>query len=262
MTADRRAPVRAQRIAMTVADDLRRRILGPTMAEGDLLAKEDDLREEYRVGKPAMREALRILESEGLVEIRRGNRGGAVVRKPRTEATGYSIGLALAARAVDAGDVGAALREIEPACVAACARRDDREHAVVAPLRAITDEARARLDDPAAVAALSRRFYEELVARCGNETLVLVVGALEALWSTHVASVTAAAADRGRAPTRDGQLRSIEEHEHLVGLIASGDHDGARLAASAHLERVQRTGLTADASVPIDLVTLRERLRP
>lgn len=254
--------MRAQRIAMTVADTLRRRILDPATRDGDVLAKEDDLREEFQVGKPAIREALRILESEGLVEIRRGNRGGAVVHKPRTEATAYSIGLALAARRVDAVDVGAALREIEPACVAACARRADRADTVVPALTAITDEARRCVDDAAAVAALARRFHETLVAHCGNETLVLVVGALEGLWSSHVASVTAAAADRGRASSPARRSQSIAEHEALVALIAAGDADAARQAALAHLERVQRTGLTAEVTVPIDLATLRTRLRP
>src|SRR5699024_457952 len=74
--------LRWRRLAETVADQIRGRILAGELAEGDVLPKESELRRQYPVNVQSLREALRILESEGLVRVRRGNRGGAVVHRP------------------------------------------------------------------------------------------------------------------------------------------------------------------------------------
>src|SRR5688572_14166656 len=102
------SPIRAQRVAELVADVLRRRILGPDTADGAPLPKEAELQREFGVGKPAIREALRLLESEGLVTIRRGNQGGPVAQKPRADNIAYTIGLMLTAQGVQSSDVGEA----------------------------------------------------------------------------------------------------------------------------------------------------------
>ena len=69
-----------RRLAEQVADELRRRILGGELADGSVLPKEDELLLEFPVSKPSLREAMRILEAEGLLRVRRGKLGGAVVR--------------------------------------------------------------------------------------------------------------------------------------------------------------------------------------
>ena len=68
-------------VAETLADQLRARILDGDFAAGQRLI-EADLIEEFSVGRGAVREALKQLESRGLVEIRR-QRGASVVRLTR-----------------------------------------------------------------------------------------------------------------------------------------------------------------------------------
>lgn len=84
-------------------------------------------------------------------------------------------------RRVPLSDVGAALQELEPVCAALAASRDDREEAVVQPLERIHEEFVTVVDDLVSFTEVGRRFHEELVAGCGNETLVVVVGALTSL---------------------------------------------------------------------------------
>ena len=71
MTAGGRTPQR--RIAETVAATLRARILSDRA--GDRLPTQDQLVREFGVSYPSVREALRILETEGLVTVRRGSVG-------------------------------------------------------------------------------------------------------------------------------------------------------------------------------------------
>ena len=72
----------ARRTAEIVADELRRQIIDGELADGDLLPRQELLVEQFNVSLVSLREALRILETEGLVSVRRGNRGGAVVHAP------------------------------------------------------------------------------------------------------------------------------------------------------------------------------------
>ena len=65
--------------------DLRRQIIRGELAQGDALPTESDLMVRFGVSRPTLREAFRVLESENLIAIRRGARGGARVQPPDRE---------------------------------------------------------------------------------------------------------------------------------------------------------------------------------
>lgn len=249
--------IRASHIPRRVADLLREQILSGQLADGQRLPKESDLRAELGVGRPAMREAMRILEAEGLVKVLRGNQGGAIARTPRTNHTAYALGLIMKARDVTTYDVAAAVRALEPICAGLCARRADRQTVVVAPLLQIQERALKQIPDVHAVTACLREFHETIVATCGNSALAIIMGALEALWSSHVKSPR-----WDEAPQRtEAQLRhSIDEHIAIIDMIRKGDEAGAQEAVRIHLSRVQTSATQANQDAAIDLLALRETL--
>jgi len=116
----------ARRTAEIVADELRRQIIDGELSDGDLLPRQEVLVEQFRVSLVSLREALRILETEGLVSVRRGNRGGAVGHAPAKASAAYMLGLLLQSDTVPLSDLGAALQELEPMCAVLAARRADR----------------------------------------------------------------------------------------------------------------------------------------
>jgi DNA-binding FadR family transcriptional regulator len=241
-----------------VADKLREQIVSGAYPDGHRLAKEEILRQEFGVGRPAMREAMRILESEGLITVLRGNQGGALVRSPQPAQTAYSLGLVLVSRGVDTTDVGRALRELEPACAGLCAARSDRQHSVLPRLAKLQRESEAQLDDASAASATFRQFHEAIVAQCGNQTLAVVAGALEALWTCHVATATALAP----RPRSTSELkRSHDEHGRILEMIEAGDVDGARDALMAHIVRVQQLPTAANRPTPLSTDTIGRALR-
>ena len=245
-------PVRAmaQRLPRLVADALRQQILHGDLPEGAHLPKEDLLREQFGVGRPVMREAMRILESEGLVTVLRGNRGGAMVRKPRPQYTAYALSLLLSSRGVRTKDVGHALRKLEPICAALCAERPDRHAAVLPALRKIHEASRAALKRPDEASALFRRFHECIVAHCGNQTLTVVVGALEAVWSENVRLATFRSSRKRSAEELE---RSLHEHEVILRRIQDGDSAGVIRAVTQHMSRVQGAATRANADNKIIL---------
>src|SRR6476619_494453 len=94
-----RREIRPQRAAELVAADIRGRILSGELDEG--LPTEMVLLEQFSVSRPTLREALRILETEGLVRTRRGKQGGAVVSRPTVDTAAYHLGLVLQSVSVD-----------------------------------------------------------------------------------------------------------------------------------------------------------------
>lgn len=249
--ATTRPSVRFARLAEQVADDLRRRILLGDLADGTALPVEEHLREQYPVSKPTLREAMRVLEAEGLVSVRRGSIGGAVVHRPQAANVAYTLGLVLSSQRVALDEVGAALREVEPACAAACAERSDRHEVVVPVLRQLQAGAIEVVDDLVAVTLASRQFHEAIVELCGNSPLRVLAGALEGLWSTHESDWVHRVVDGTEIP-RSERLAALEDHARLIDLIAAGDADGARRLSATHLVTSQTYPQGDDGSPVVD----------
>jgi DNA-binding FadR family transcriptional regulator len=257
--ADIRVPrrqLRQPRLAELVAEELRARITSGAMRDGDMLPKLEELLDEFRVSKPSLREALRILETEGLITVRRGNTGGAVVHAPGNRDAGYMIGLVLESRNVSVRDLAGAIRSFEPNCASLCAERPDRMTAVVPRLRSIQDRQRAAADDPVAFTTIAREFHEELVELSGNQTIKLIMGALEAIWSAREKDWAERTASNQGMP--DGHIRTdgLRAHERLIELIEKGDAAGVALAARKHLDSAQLY-LVSDGDVPVRAAAVR-----
>ena len=237
MQGERARPARAQvhhpKVAERVADRLRDRILGSELADGDVLPKQEQLIEEFAVSPPSMREALRILETEGLVTIIRGNVGGATVQVPRPETVAYMLSMVLQAKAVELDDVKASLGEMEAMCAAMAARLPDRS-ALVARLWARIEESQAVLDDDEYV-HVGRYFHEDFVAGCGNQTVLAVLGAMERLWSAHVEELTNRTEAIGVFADPNFRQRNLNEHIAIVKAIEKGDAAKASRLVQAHM---------------------------
>ena len=247
---------RSLRLAEDVANQLRGRILAGEFAATGSLPTQDRLVDEYRVSLPSVREALRILETEGLLTVVRGKIGGSIVHVPQTEKVGYMLGLVLESRGVEVDEVLSAIAQVEPLCVSACARREDRLSTVVPELERIHADATASIEDPAAYARAARQFHEALVEGCGNQPLVVIVGALEALWSGQV-DAAGEEIDYGAFPELTARERSLDEHRQIIDRIAAGDAEGAGTAAQTHNNDPSRHQLFGK-SVLVSAEPLRE----
>lgn len=227
VTGNRKA--RLPRMAEIVAGSLRDRILS---GELSIVPRLEDLVAEFEVGPPSVREAMRILETEGLITMRRGNLGGAHVRLPTPDRVAYTVSLVLQSRSTELGDVGAALRHVEPTCAVMCAARPDRGETIVPVLRAIVEEQAEAIGDRAATLRIVDRFHRAIVLGCGNETIVVVVGALERVWAGHAKEVYN---DEVAEPAMSVFKASLREHQRIVAAIERGDPGVANLALK-HLE--------------------------
>jgi len=229
-----------------IADVLRERIVNGDLEDGSLLPKQDDLLEEFQVSRPSIREAMRILETEGLITVRRGNMGGAFVHAPKAEPAAYMLGLVLQNRNVTLADLGEALRILEPACAALCANHPRRGREVVPGLRRLMEQAEAALDDGVEFTRLSRQFHDQLVASCGNKTIIALVGTLETLWSSQEVEWAEQVEAEGRYPETRLRRAVLQAHQRMLATIEAGEADAAARVARRHLAESQQYVLVGD----------------
>jgi DNA-binding FadR family transcriptional regulator len=226
--------VRVPKTAELVAAQLRRQIVRGELKEGDALPPEVTLMAEFGVSRPTLREAFRVLESESLISIRRGSRGGARVHTPSGEVAARYTGLVLQYRGVTLGDVHEARLVFEPPAAGMLAANATK--AARADIRsALEDEAEA-LDDPIAFAHTSAHFHEQVLALAGNQTIAVIAAMLESVVELHLEAVIKAAVDTGR-PTAPSERRAAHKaHTHLVELVEAGAGEEAEAFWRSHLE--------------------------
>jgi GntR family transcriptional regulator, transcriptional repressor for pyruvate dehydrogenase complex len=233
-----------------IADELRRMIVSGELSEGDSLGHEPDLVERFGVSRPSLREALRILEAEGLITVVRGMLGGVVVHEPDHRTTARTAALVLQARNVSLADVYEARSLLEPTAVRVVASLRYRRSSV-SELRRLIDEQTRAIPDPEAFGRANARFHERLVALAGNRTLTIVAEMLNEI----VARAVTAVSRTGPAPDSTAtRRRGIHSQERLVSLIEAGKASAAEAHWRAHMAVVGRVLLGQRAKTVIDLM--------
>jgi len=231
-----------------IADELRQQIVSGELDEGDSLGHESQLIERFGVSRPSLREALRILEAEGLISVIRGVQGGVVVHRPGQRLTARTAALVLQSRNVELADVFEARTIIEPAAVRLIAGSRTRRR-FATELRVMIAAQAAVIDDPARYGPANARFHEELVAMAGNETLTIVA---EMLNEVVARAVTAVAGDDGGSV--ETRRRGIRSQERLAALIEAGEVDAAEEHWRTHMAIVGKILLGQKAKTVIDLL--------
>jgi GntR family transcriptional repressor for pyruvate dehydrogenase complex len=120
-TATEFAPIRVEPAYRKVAAALLERITDRTINAGERLPPEIELARQFGVHRGTVREALRELESNGVLKRERGSKLMMVTR-PARDAVGAGIGRALVLHDVSYHDVWEALMALEPPIAAAAAR--------------------------------------------------------------------------------------------------------------------------------------------
>lgn len=222
----------ARTASEAIAEKIRAAIATGEVKPGEMLPSETALLERYDVARSTMREALRILESDGLLTIERGIKGGARVQEPNIASLARRVGLHLQLRGATMRDLIAVQAAIQPraAAVAAAARTDDD----LDGLRAAVDAVEASADMDAYLAAFGR-FVRLLLRASHNAVMALLTDLTSELWTTGLDAFL----DEIDAPARfSAELHrtSVQVARELVERIADGDGDGAEAVWRIWLE--------------------------
>jgi GntR family transcriptional regulator, transcriptional repressor for pyruvate dehydrogenase complex len=112
----RLSPMEVPKASDVLATELRERILSGEYPEGTPLPPERELVVQTRMSRTTVREALRILEVQGLIRIKAGRAGGAFVQRPGEESVASSLELLIRGRQIRLASVHETREAIEPSC--------------------------------------------------------------------------------------------------------------------------------------------------
>ena len=220
-------PVKSVRIYEDIVRQVKTLIADGHLKSGDRLPPERDLAESFRVSRTSVREALRSLQSRGLIEIRAGD--GAFVRDVSVEALIEPLALVILPYREAVGELFEARRLLEPAIAAMAARRATRDE--LAEMERILAEQAREVARGRTGMAQDSALHAAIAAAAHNRAIVRIVNAL----------VDLLAQSREESLHTPGMpRRSHQDHRRILGAIRRRDEAGARRAMLDHLAAVAK----------------------
>ena len=223
------ARLRVQRVRPAyrqVADDLRGQIMRGAVASGERLPSEADLARAFGVSRSTVREALRVLASQHLIETRRGVRGGSFVAAPDparvVEDIGGALGVLVTTPHLRLADLLEARLLLEPAAARLAAQRADAE--TVDAVRAAALAPEDPKDPSGFVPHLD--FHTTVLMATGNTMFTMMGQPVHDVLRTRL--------DRDRV-AREEWAAVDHRHQEIAEHIAAGEGGAAEEAMREHL---------------------------
>jgi len=225
--ADLFGKVSVGRISETIVEQVRELMRRGQLRPGDRLPAERDLCEQFGVSRVTVREALRMLESSGLVEIRVGARGGAFVTAPSSGRIGDGLADMLSLSVINAADVTEVRLILEVGIVPLLCERATEED--LQDLERMCADSRDAVRRGDYSMDMSAEFHVRVARATHNPALALLVESFRGPILMSLERARATAPEMGKLGT--------EEHERFVVAVRKRDPEKAMRIMREHLGR-------------------------
>ncbi len=222
------------RVFQDLVDQIQSAILEGRLNPGDKLPPQRALMEMFQTSRASIREALRVLEQKGLIEVKLGVQGGAVVKTADTDPVSEVLTLLIHQKQVSLEHLEEFRLSVEgdvTALAARNARPEDVEH-----LRSILAEARSRLreapPDSSALVQIDIRLHIALAEISGNPVFAAVVKMVHETILGYY--------DHPAFRRPDVLEENYRDLGAIVDAVAAGDAEKARVLARRHVGRFNR----------------------
>ena len=238
-------PMQVPKASDVLADDLRERILRGEFPEGTALPPERELVIQTQMSRTTVREALRILEVQGLVTIRTGRSGGAFVQRPGGESVASSVDLVIRGRQIRMFALFETREALEPSCAELAAR-----HRTAADLEVLdkANEAMASEDDPLANFLQANIDWHMAVATAGHNELL-------SGFMLAISRAIYAATDNSAFIDVEVRRATVAAHRAITGAIREQDPEAAARRMKRHVhayaEEVRSVEERTEITVPV-----------
>ncbi len=171
--ADLFSAVSVGRVSQVIVDQIRALIRQGRLRPGDRLPSERDLCERFGVSRVTVREALRVLEAGGLIDVRVGARGGAFVTLPTNARLGEGLADLLQLSPLTAAEVTEARMVFELGIVPLVVERATEEDLVA--LERLCEGQQAALAEERYNMEMSAEFHIRVAASTHNKAVEMLV---------------------------------------------------------------------------------------
>ena len=210
-----RTAIQPQKKSSMLAQQIVNEIVAGQMKAGERLAHEADMCNTYGVGRSTIREALRVLENQGVITIKTGPGGGPVIAPFDAGFLAANMALHLQLSGGTFRDIMNARLVIEPAIAGEAATHGDED--TLKALRLIVDRGQAKPDRETLVGQ-SGDFHDVVAAGSGNPFFEYLLLALHRITEPFAQ----------RLPyVGERRERLVGHHAQIADAIASGDRDAA-----------------------------------
>jgi GntR family transcriptional repressor for pyruvate dehydrogenase complex len=213
--------------------EIEKLIMGGVLEAGAKLPAERELAETLGVSRVSIRQALRELETRGMID-RRPGRGTIVLSATTSHESGATIAAALASVNRDIADIMELRAMIEPPIAALTAARATPRD--IAQLQDLVDEMSSGVST-SKYAELDRSFHQAIAQYTHNPLLSML---------TEQIATLIAPSRKSALQTKQRRQNSTQEHQRILRAIAAKDSQAAEREARAHLDSIAREILKVD----------------
>lgn len=235
-------PIVVARPQDVLAEHLRDRILKRDIPEGESLPPERDLVAQTGLTRSAVREALRMLAAEGLIQTRPGRSGGSVVTLPSHESVASAIHRFVKGRRISLRSLQETRELLEPILARLAAER--RTETQLQGLQELHNELVACADNFRDFTLANLKWHSAVARASGNELLSTLLYSI-----SHGVQLASMAEEYDTQETRD---QVIKVHFRVTEAIASRQPELAERAMRQHMTATSARSLApATAEVPL-----------
>ena len=222
-------PVGKARVSETIAAQIRQAIREGRLQTGDRLPSERELGLRFAVSRVSVRDALRILECAGLIEVRVGARGGAIVTSPGYTEIRRFFSDILTMSTLSLEDVMETVAAFEQGIIDyICERANDGD---LVDLEEICGRSELATINNADRIALFTEFHCRLASAAHNNTFVLIAETLRSV----IPALTLHSATSTCTPALGGsRSRALDDHREIINAIRETDSSRIRFVMRSH----------------------------
>jgi len=223
--------------AEALAREIEEQISAGVLSSGDRLGTKDDVRQRFRVAVATVNEAVKLLETRGLVEARPGPGGGVFVASPEARMRSGPMFVGFEWAEASMADYHEARRALEPVIYQHAARH--RTGADVRALRSILASMSAHLDQPAAYARYHTAFHRRIASMSPNAPLRSMYVTLLDFFENDLATA---------GPPGAVHPASVDVHRQIADAIEQGEGPELGSAIRRHDSRWLNRGPAGPAA--------------
>jgi GntR family transcriptional regulator, transcriptional repressor for pyruvate dehydrogenase complex len=198
------------------------------MKAGDWLGTESELAARFGVSRITVRDAVRSLEAQGIVDVKVGARGGVRIAHGDPDRFADALSVQFHLMGITWDELTEAMRVIEPMTASLASQRATEEE--IGRIRAILDESRRHIGEPGVFTEYGLDFHLAIAEASGNRALRAEVRALRSVQRLQFEPNTSV----------EVAQRVVRMHADIADAIEAGDADRAREAMNVHLDTVSR----------------------
>ena len=222
------------KVFQDVVEQIQEAIFEGQLKTGETLPAERELKTMFNVSRGTLREALRVLEQKGLIEIRLGVGGGSIVKSIDTEQIRESIGLLIRSQNISLAHLAEFREDVEGIVAARAAERHTT--ADIKNLRQLLAQARTCVNQGSpqrnAFIRLDKQIHMNMAEITGNPIYISVLHSIHDNIHRYY--------DRFLAMETCELRENYQDLREIIQAVENGQADLARKLARAHVLRFSR----------------------